>query len=58
MHLQLTIKTPFNQLKQLEGKWVGTINYSNGKSKPINLQYSIRSNGSALLEESNEDVLK
>ena len=44
----------FNQLKQLEGKWVGTINYSNRDAEPINLQYSIRSNGSALLEESNE----
>ena len=47
-------KDTFNQLKQLEGKWVGTINYSNRDAEPINLQYSIRSNGSALLEESNE----
>ena len=27
---------------------------SNGESKPLNLEYSIRSNGSALVEESNE----
>ena len=44
----------FQDLKQLEGKWVGTLNLSNGESKPINLHYSIRSNGSALVEESNE----
>ena len=44
----------FQDLKQLEGKWTGTLNLSNGESKPINLEYSIRSNGSALLEESNE----
>ena len=39
----------FQDLKQLEGKWVGTLNLSNGESKPINLHYSIRSNGSALV---------
>ena len=44
----------FNQLKTLEGKWVGTLNGSDGNSKTINLSYSIKSNGSALLEESNE----
>ena len=44
----------FNQLKNLEGKWVGTLNGSDGNSKTINLSYSIKSNGSALLEESNE----
>ena len=44
----------FQDLKQLEGKWVGTLNLSNGSSKSINLNYSIRSNGSALVEESNE----
>ena len=44
----------FNQLKNLEGKWVGTLNGSDGNSKIINLSYSIKSNGSALLEESNE----
>ena len=47
-------KVTFNQLKQLEGKWIGTLNSSNGTSKPINISYSIKSNGSALLEESNE----
>ena len=44
----------FQDLKQLEGKWVGTLNLSNGESKSLNLEYSIRSNGSALVEESNE----
>ena len=48
----------FQDLKQLEGKWVGTLNLSNGESKPINLHYSIRSNGSALVEESNEEEQK
>ena len=47
-------KKAFQDLKQLEGKWIGTLNLSNGESKPINLEYSIRSNGSALVEESNE----
>ena len=47
-------ETTFSQLKYLEGKWVGTIDYSNQDSKPINLSYSIRSNGSALVEQSNE----
>ena len=47
-------KRAFQDLKQLEGKWVGTLNLSDGSSKPINLNYSIRSNGSALVEESNE----
>ena len=43
----------FQDLKQLEGKWIGTLKLSNGESKPINLEYSIRSNVSALVEESN-----
>lgn len=47
-------ETTFSQLKYLEGKWFGTIDYSNQDSKPINLSYSIRSNGSALVEQSNE----
>lgn len=44
----------FSQLKSLEGKWIGTIEYSNQDPKPMNLSYSIKSNGSALVEESNE----
>ena len=47
-------KSTFQDLKQLEGKWIGTLKLSNGESKPFNLEYSIRSNGSALVEESNE----
>ena len=47
-------KKTFQELKQLEGKWVGNLNLSDGSSQPINLSYSIRSNGSALVEESNE----
>jgi|TARA_B110000977_G_scaffold49989_1_gene67882 hypothetical protein len=47
-------KETFKQLKQLEGKWVGTLKDSNGGSQTLNISYSIKSNGSALLEESNE----
>ena len=47
-------KKTFHDLKQLEGKWTGILNLSNGESKSLNLEYSIRSNGSALVEESNE----
>ena len=47
-------KKTFQDLKQLEGKWTGILNLSNGESKSLNLEYSIRSNGSALVEESNE----
>ena len=47
-------KETFKQLKQLEGKWIGTLKDSNGGSQTLNISYSIKSNGSALLEESNE----
>ena len=43
----------FEALKQLEGKWSGTLYRSDDSSAAFNLEYSITSNGSALLEESN-----
>jgi hypothetical protein len=46
-------KTEFEKLKTLEGKWVGTLERTDGTSDFLNLEYSITSNGSALLEESN-----
>ena len=45
----------FEMLKQLVGNWSGTLNRSTGEVVALTLSYSIRSNGSALLEESNED---
>ena len=43
----------FEELKKLEGKWAGTLERSSGTSDVFILDYSITSNGSALLEESN-----
>jgi len=43
----------FNNLKKLEGKWMGMLERTDGTSDMLNLEYSITSNGSALLEESN-----
>jgi len=43
----------FEMLKQLVGNWSGTLNRSNGEAVALTLSYSVRSNGSALLEESN-----
>ena len=42
----------FTMLKSLEGKWAGTLERTNGSSDSFNIEYSITSNGSALLEES------
>ena len=42
----------FAMLKTLEGKWIGTLERTNGSSDSFNIEYSITSNGSALLEES------
>ena len=36
-------------VKKLEGKWVGTLERTNGTSDSFILDYSITSNGSALL---------
>lgn len=49
----ININTEFEKLKTLEGKWTGTLERSDGSSDFLNLEYSISSNGSALLEESN-----
>ena len=43
----------FDKLKKLEGKWIGMLERTDGTSDMLNLEYSITSNGSALLEESN-----
>ena len=40
-------------LKQLEGKWVGTLERTDESSDSLILEFSITSNGSAILEESN-----
>ena len=42
----------FKQLLSLEGKWQGTLQRTDGTSDAFELNYSITSNGSALLEES------
>ena len=43
----------FETLKQLEGKWVGTLERTNETTDSFILEFSISSNGSAILEESN-----
>jgi len=45
----------FAHLMQLEGQWQGQLDKSDGTSVTLQLNYSSRSNGSALLEESRED---
>ena len=42
----------FEKLKSLEGKWMGTLERTDGTSDKFELNYSITSNGSAILEES------
>lgn len=43
----------FETLKQLEGKWIGTLERTNDTNDSFILDFSITSNGSAILEESN-----
>ena len=43
----------FETLKQLEGKWIGTLERTNDTNDSFILDFSIASNGSAILEESN-----
>jgi hypothetical protein len=52
---ELTTNTnsSFDELKKLEGKWVGTLERTDGTSDSLILEYTISSAGSALLEESN-----
>lgn len=53
--ISLSAKTDPNDLdalKDLEGKWSGTLERTNGTSDDFKLEYKITSNGSALLEES------
>ena len=45
----------FAGLMQLEGQWQGTLDKSDGTSVNLQLNYTSKSNGSALLEESSED---
>ena len=42
----------FEELKKLEGKWAGTLERTDGSSDEFTLDYTVTSNGSALLEES------
>jgi len=42
----------FEKLKSLEGKWQGTLERTDGTSDSFELNYSVTSNGSALLEQS------
>ncbi len=42
----------FEELKKLEGKWAGTLERTDGSSDDFTLDYTVTSNGSALLEES------
>jgi len=44
----------FAGLMQLEGQWQGTLAKSDGTSVNLQLNYTSKSNGSALLEESSE----
>jgi len=43
----------FENLKQLEGKWIGTLERTNDTKDSFILEFSVASNGSAILEESN-----
>ena len=43
----------FESLKQLEGKWIGTLERTDDTTDSFILEFSISSNGSAILEESN-----
>ena len=45
----------FAGLMQLQGQWQGTLAKSDGTSVKLQLNYTSKSNGSALLEESSED---
>ena len=45
----------FAGLMQLQGQWQGTLAKSDGTSVILQLNYTSKSNGSALLEESSED---
>jgi hypothetical protein len=50
-----TVDDDFAKMKSLVGKWTGTLEWSTGdEPETLNLDYSIRSNGSAILEESNQ----
>ena len=42
----------FEELKSLEGKWSGTLERTDGSSDELTLDYTVTSNGSALVEES------
>jgi len=46
-------ESKLDELKKLEGKWMGILERTDGTSDVLNLEYSITSNGSAILEESN-----
>ena len=46
-----SVDDDFKKMKNLVGKWTGTLEWSTGdQPETLNLEYSIRSNGSAILE--------
>ena len=47
-----SLSEDFEKLKSLEGKWQGILERTDGTSDNLVLNYSVTSNGSALLEES------
>ena len=47
-----SLSEDFEKLKSLQGKWQGTLERTDGTSDSFELNYSVTSNGSALLEES------
>ena len=51
--LSLNTDSSFDEIKKLEGKWVGTLERTDGSSDSLILEYTITSAGSAILEESN-----
>jgi len=53
-NLNAQVSNTFDELKKLEGEWAGILNKTNGTSANFTLKYSVRSGGSAILEESNE----
>jgi len=53
-NLNAKVSSTFDELKKLEGQWAGVLNKTNRTSMDFTLKYSVRSGGSAILEESNE----
>ena len=50
--MEIVFRKILKKLKSLQGKWQGTLERTDGTSDSFELNYSVTSNGSALLEES------